>query len=425
MARMNPQTAQHAPPATAPATEAGPSFRWVIAGLLFLATFINYIDRQTFAIASPLLAKTYNLSNDDIANIILGFTLAYTIGQVLAGKLIDGLGTRGGFAVIMLVWSLAGAATASARSVFGFTFWRTVLGLGEAGNWPACVKAVAEWFTPQQRALGNAIFSAGSSLGAILAPFLIGRMIIHWGWQWSFVVTGASGLLWLLLWLPLYRPGPEARGAPVPTEKPRSEFWKLLRYRPVWGLILVRFFTDPVWWFFIAWLPKYMADERGFGMKDISDWLAIPYATSAFGGFASGWVTAGLIRRGLNPDRARKAVMTVAALLMLTSFWVAKVASWWVALWLVSVAVFGFYAFAVNTHAIVSDLFPTRLVASVSGISALGAGVGSIIFTKVVGLVADKYSFAPVFVIAGLMPLVALFALLVVMGPVRRVEGIS
>jgi len=421
---MNPRASQQAAAPPAPSGETQPEFRWVIAGLLFLATFINYIDRQTFAIATPELAKIYKLSNDDIANIILGFTLAYTVGQVLAGKLIDTMGTRGGFALIMLVWSLAGALTATARSVAGFVFWRVVLGLGEAGNWPACIKAVAEWFTPRQRALGNAIFSAGSSLGAILAPPVIGLMIIRWGWQSAFLVAGASGLLWLFLWFPLYRPGPAAV-AVAPAEKPKGEFLRLLGYRQVWGLILVRFFTDPVWWFFIAWLPKYMADERGFGMRDIATRLWIPYLTSAFGGFASGWVTSALIRRGWEPNRARKTVMTAAGLLMLAGAWVASVPSAMAALWLVSVSVFGFYAFAVNTHAIVADLFPTRLVASVSGISAVGAGVGSIIFTKVVGIVADRYSFAPVFVIAGLMPLVALFALLVVMGKVRRVEGIS
>ena len=419
MAPQPAEPATQAPPATA---EAGQSFRWTIAGLLFLATFINYIDRQTFSIASPLLAKLYHLSNNDIANIILAFTLAYTIGQVLAGKLIDVLGTRGGFALIMLVWSVAGAATAWAGSVFGFAAWRFVLGLGEAGNWPASIKAVAEWFSPRQRALGNAIFSAGSSVGAIAAPPLLGLMIQRWGWQSAFLVTGTLGLLWLLLWLPLYRPGPEAVAV---AEKPKGEFWRVLSYRPVWGLILVRFFTDPVWWFYISWLPKYMADERGFGMKEIAAQLWIPYVTSAFGGLVSGDVTSRLIRRGWSPNRARKTVMTASALLMLAGFWVASVASATLALLLVSVAVFGFYAFAVNTHAIVADLFPSRLVASVSGISGLGAGVGFMIFTKVVGMVADRYSFAPVFVIAGLMPLVALFALLVIMGPVRRLEGVS
>ncbi len=419
---MTPKSVEPATPAPAAASEAGPGFRWTIAGLLFLATFINYIDRQTFSIASPLLAKVYNLSNNDIANIILAFTLAYTIGQVLAGKLIDVLGTRGGFALIMLVWSVAGAATAWARSVFGFAAWRFVLGLGEAGNWPASIKAVAEWFSPRQRALGNAIFSAGSSVGAIAAPPLLGLMIQRWGWQSAFLITGGSGLLWLLLWLPLYRPGP---AAVTVAEKPQGEFLRVLSYRPVWGLILVRFFTDPVWWFYISWLPKYMADERGFGMKEIAAQLWIPYVTSAFGGLVSGDVTSRLIRRGWSANRARKTVMTASALLMLAGFWVASVASATLALLLVSVAVFGFYAFAVNTHAIVADLFPSRLVASVSGISGLGAGVGFMIFTKVVGMVADRYSFAPVFVIAGLMPLVALFALLVIMGPVRRLEGVS
>lgn len=419
MAREPAPTSQIAPLA---ASEARPGFRWVIAGLLFLATFINYLDRQTFSIASPLLARLYHLSNNDIANIILAFTLAYTIGQALAGKLIDALGTRGGFAAIMLLWSAAGAATATARSVFGFSAWRFLLGLGEAGNWPASIKAVAEWFAPRQRALGNAVFSAGSSLGAIAAPPLLALMIQKWGWQAAFLATGGSGVLWLLLWLPLYRSGPQAA---VSQAKPRGEFFRLLAYRPVWGLILVRFFTDPVWWFYISWLPKYMADERGFGMKEFAAKLWIPYVTSAFGGLVSGEVTSRLIARGWSPNRARKTVMTISGLLMVTGLWVASVRSADLALWLVSVSVFGFYAFAVNTHAIVSDLFPLRVVASVSGISGVGAGVGFMIFTKIVGMVADRYSFGPVFIIAGLMPLVALFSLLVIMGPLRRLEDLS
>jgi MFS transporter, ACS family, hexuronate transporter len=188
----------------------------------------------------------------------------------------------------------------------------------------------------------------------------------------------------------------------------------------VWGLILIRFFTDPVWWFYIAWLPKYMADERGFDMRAITSRLWIPYVTSAFGGFAAGWAYSRLISAGWSRNGARKTVMTVAGLLMLAGIWVARVSSADLALWLVSLSVFGFYGFAVNTHAIVSDLFPPRLVASVSGISGVGAGIGSMIFTKIVGIVADKYSFGPVFLIAGLMPLVALFALWVLMGRIRE-----
>src|SRR5215472_14703740 len=190
-----------------PAEEHSP-FRWVIAGLLFAATFINYLDRQTFSIAAPLLAKLFHLSNNDIANIILAFTLAYTIGQVVAGELMDALGTKVGFALVMLVWSIAGAATSQAGSIAGFSSWRFLLGLGEAGNWPASVKAIAEWFTPRQRALGNAIFSAGSSAGAIAAPALLAWLMIHWGWRWAFAVTGVSGLFWIVVWLALYRSAP-------------------------------------------------------------------------------------------------------------------------------------------------------------------------------------------------------------------------
>lgn len=397
--------------------EEHPPFRWVIAGLLFAATFINYLDRQTFSIAAPLLAKLFHLSNNDIANIILAFTLAYTIGQVVAGELMDALGTKVGFALVMLVWSIAGAATSQASSIAGFSSWRFLLGLGEAGNWPASVKAVAEWFTARQRALGNAIFSAGSSAGAIAAPPLLAFLITRWGWQSAFIVTGASGLLWVALWLPLYRSAPLA----APARQPRAaRVLHLLRYRSVWGLVLVRFFTDPVWWFYISWLPKYMADERGFAMSDIAQKLWIPYSTSAFGGLASGALTSRLIRAGWSTASARKAVMTCAAALMTAGCWVGRVASADTALWLASVAVFGFYAFVVNTHAIVSDVFPTDVTASVSGISGLGAGVGFMIFAKIVGIVADRYSFGPVFVMAGLMPLVALVALFLLLGPVRQ-----
>ncbi len=378
--------------------------------------------------ATPAIAAEFRLRNQDVALINNAFTAAYTIGQLVTGRLMDVLGTRLGFAAIMTFWSAAGMLCAAARGAGSLSVFRFLLGLGEAGNWPVSVKAVSEWFPARQRGLAVAYFSSGSGLGAMLAPVLIAQVVIWAGWRRAFVATGLLGLLWLPFWLGTYprpargggRGAGEGAGGPGLGEIVRQ--WAgLLRYREVWGVFLVRFFSDAVLWFYIQWLPKYFADERGYSMEDIRNRLGIVCVPAIFAARAGGGGSVWLIRRGGEIDRARKTVMLASGLLMVSSAGVGFVGSDAVALLLSSVALLAFYGYSANTLTLPADLAPPRLVASISGLSGTGAGLGSILFTWAVGRLADRLSFTPVFVLAGLLPLLSLAMLFGVTGKVRRV----
>jgi ACS family hexuronate transporter-like MFS transporter len=426
----------------APGTPTIKNLKWWICTLLFLATLINYLHRQTFSVATPEIAAEFQLTNQDIAFINNAFTAAYTVGQLLIGKLMDLLGTLAGFAVIMVVWSAAGMICGLAQGIFSFSLFRFVLGLGESGNWPVSVKAVSEWFTAKQRSLAVAYFSAGSGVGAMLAPILIAQAIIWFGWRWSFIVIGFAGFLWLPLWIWFYRSphnhwliskqelaeieadvGKVSGGSKDPKLLTNTllEWVRLLTFRQVWGVFLVRVFSDAILWFYIQWLPKYFADERGYSIEDIRNKLWIVFVPAIFAGLLGGAASGRLIRKGWDVDRARKTVMLATGLAMVSSVGVGFVESDIVAIILSSIAVLAFYGYSVNTLTLPADLVPPRLVASVSGLSGTGAGIGSIIFTYIVGVLADRQSFTPAFVLVGLLPLASLTMLFFVMGKIKRI----
>ncbi len=428
------------PPTQPPAVTM--KLRWWICTLLFLATLINYLDRQTFAVATPAIVEELELNNDDVANINIAFTSAYMVGQLVTGRVMDMLGTRAGFVLIMVFWSASGILCSTARGIFSLSFFRFCLGLGEAGNWPASVKAISEWFPARQRGLGVAYFSGGGSgLGAMMAPPLIAQLILWGDWRWSFVMIGLTGFAWLPLWLWFYHAPREhwlsspdelqelaedraAQGDTGSAATPQGMFagWAtVLRYRQVWGVALVRFFSDSILWFYLQWLPKYFVDERGYSMEDIRDRLWIVFLPAIFASFLGGGISGNLIKRGWSVNRARKTVMVVTGLAMVSSAGVGIVASDVTALVLSSIALLSFYAYSTNTLTLPTDMVPPRLVASVSGFSGMAAGLGSVLVTKLVGHVADTYSFTPVFVMVGILPLLSLAMLLLVTGPVKRV----
>ena len=415
------------------------NLRWWICTLLFLATLINYLDRQTFAVATPAIVEEYSLSNDDVANINIAFTTAYMIGQLVTGRFMDVLGTRAGFLIIMLFWSVSGMLCSTARGIVSLSIFRFLLGWGEAGNWPASVKAISEWFPTRQRGLGVAYFSGGGSgLGAMIAPVVIAQLILWTDWRWMFVIVGATGFLWAPLWLWFYR-SPEKHWLmrrdeldelrQEQSQKPESPQkqgvlagWRaVLRYRQVWGVAFVRFFSDTILWFYLAWLPKYFVDERGYEMEGIRDHLWIVFLPAIFASFLGGGISGRLIERGWSVNRARKTVMLVTGLMMMSSIGVGLVESDVTALLLSSIALLSFYAYSTNTLTLPADLVSPRLVASVSGFSGMGAGLGSVLFTKLVGTIADTYSFTPVFILIGILPLLSLASLFFVMGPITRV----
>ena len=379
--------------------------RWWIATLLFFATVINYVDRQALSVLAPVLRDEFHMSNTEYSRVVFAFLLAYMIMQGGSGRIMDRLGTKTGFALTITWWSIAAMLHAGANSVLGFGVCRFLLGLGEAGNWPGGVKAVSEWFPPKERAFAIGYFNSGSTLGAVVAPPLIAWLVLRFGWRAAFVATGALGFLWLIFWLALYRSTPVADpGAPPPAQ---IRWRDLLRYKQVWGLVLTRMLSDPVWWFYVFWLPEYLKRERNFSLAMIGYFAWIPFMAAGLGCLAGGASSGWLIRRGWPVLRSRKAVMLVSAVLMMSGIPAVLVSEAGVAIALISLATFAFSTWASNILTLPADLFPNHVVASVSGISGTGAALGGMVFTLIAGAVVDRFSYVPVFVAAGLLPRVA------------------
>jgi len=417
-----------------------PRLRWWIIGLIFLATLINYIDRQTVSVLKKSITDDLGLSNPDYAAIQNAFLIAYALSQMLSGRLYDAVGTRVGFTISIVVWSIAAAAHAAASSATSFAFWRFVLGFGEAGNWPGAAKAIAEWFPARERALGMGIFNTGAAVGGALSPPLIAWLAINWGWRPTFIITGALGVGWLVLWLVLYRrpqehpwlaekerayilEGREAGGSQgAAGEAWRPGFIELLRYRQVWAILVARFLTDPIWWLYVFWLPSYFQEARGFSLQQIG-WSAwFPFLAGGLGALSGGWASGYLIGRGMSLDRARKAVMTAGALLIPAGILAMRAESPYVALAWMGVVLFGFQVWIGNVLTLPSDFFPGSAVASVAGLGGTAAAVASVLYNWNTGRVVDLLGYTPVFVAAGVLGPLGLAALFLLAGPIERVR---
>lgn len=413
--------------------------RWWIVSLIFLATLINYIDRLTISVLAPVITKDLGLTNTEFGGVVVWFLLAYTISQGVSGKLYDRVGTRRGFTFSIVIWSAAAAAHAFARGLTSLSALRFVLGFGEAGNWPGAAKAVAEWFPVRQRAMGMAVFNSGAAIGSIVAPPLIIWLQLRYGWQTTFLVTGALGLLWLALWLVFYqtpdrhrwitdeeraliREAPEVERGAEEVDSNAAPRWRdLLRHRQVWAIVVARFFTDPVWWLYITWLPLYLYNARGFSLKEIGLFAWVPYVAADAGSLLGGWASGYLIARGWGVDRARKTVIAAAALLMPAGIFAAYAESPFVALALIALVLFGFQVWINNVQTLPSDFFPRSAVGSVAGLGGVGAGVGAMLFTLGTGWVVDHFSYVPVLVAAGVLAPLGTLVLFALAGPVRRV----
>ncbi|MDT4966084.1 MAG: transporter, family, hexuronate transporter [Acidobacteriota bacterium] len=428
----------------APASNAGfklRGLRWWIVGLIFLATLINYIDRLTISVLGPVITHDLGLTNTEFGGILTWFLLAYTISQGLSGKLYDRIGTKRGFVCSIVLWSFAAMAHAFARGLASLSVFRFVLGLGEAGNWPGAAKTVAEWFPIRERAFGMAIFNSGAAIGSVVAPPLIVWLSLTYGWQTTFIVTGSLGFAWLALWLLFYETpdrhkwlGDEERNliragqrteseGTMTTELAEAPRWReLLRYRQVWAIILARFLTDPIWWLYISWLPKYLADARGFSLVKIGLFAWVPYVAADAGSLSGGWLSGYLINRGWSVDRARKLVILVAALLMPAGIFAAFAQDAMVALVLIGVVLFGFQVWINNVQTLPSDFFSDKAVASVAGLGGTGAGIGSMIFIFGTGWVVDHFSYVPVLVTAGLLAPIGTLVLFALSGRIERVS---
>lgn len=385
-------------------------------GFAFLATVINYLDRQALSVVAPELRREFNLTNEAYGTVISAFMLAYTISNGVSGPLVDRLGTRLGYAVCMFVWSTAGmlhALAVGARSLAGFRF---LLGIGEAGNWPAGVKVATEWFPARERALACGIFNSGAAIGAIVAAPLVSWLALSFGWKTTFVVIGATGYLWLAGWWLIYRP-PAAVQAEV-TAPPASP-WRLLRTRFVGVLMLSKVFLDPAWYFYVFWFPQYLSSVHGFDLAKIGMTGWIPFVTADLGNLVGGWFTGHLMKRGVPSSRARKTSVTLFALLMTAAIPATLVSNVWVAIGFISVATFGYTGYNTNALAFAPDVFPKNMVGSIWGLASMGAGFGGMVFSWLSGRVIDQYGYTPVFIGYGLMPLLSAALVLFALGPLR------
>jgi ACS family hexuronate transporter-like MFS transporter len=415
--------------------------RWWIAGLIFLATLINFIDRLTISILGPVITTQLKLTNLQFASITTWFLVAYTASQGLSGKLYDRIGARRGFTLSILVWSLAASAHAFATGFVSLSVFRFILGLGEAGNWPGAAKVIAEWFPRRQRAFGMGIFNSGVCIGSILAPPLIVWLQLTFGWQTTFLATGTLGFIWLVLWLLFYESPEKHRaitadeyllikeGQIAPASGKSMSWLQLLKFRQTWAIVLSRFLTDPVWWLYITWLPLYLYNARGFDLKKIGMFAWVPFVTADAGSLFGGWFSGYLITNGWDTLRARKTVVVLGAILMTAGIPAALTNNPMIALGFISLVTFGFQSWINNVQTLPSDFFPADSVASVAGLGGLGAGIGAILYVLTTGWVVDHFSYTPVLIIASFLPLLGTAVLFVLCGTVRplslaeKVEG--
>jgi ACS family hexuronate transporter-like MFS transporter len=413
-----------------------PGLRWWIAGLIFLATLINFLNRLVIAVLGPVITRELHLSASQFASLTTWFLAAYTMSQLLSGRLYDRIGTKRGFTVSIVVWSLASMAHALARGLFALNCFRFTLGLGEAGNWPGAAKVIAEWFPVRQRAFGMAIFNSGTSIGSVVATPLIISMQQALGWQATFLVMGSLGFVWLALWLRFYQP-PDRHPLITPEEyaliqdgrkNPAGEgacpTWReLLRHPQAWAILLARFFADPVWWLYITWLPLYLFNVRHFSLSKIAAFAWLPFVAADAGSLIGGWSSGFLISRGWSVNKARKAVIVGGMLCMSVGMFAPAAESAVVALALIAVVLFGFQSWINNVQTLPSDYFPENAVGAVTGMGGMGAGIGAMLLIQGTGFVVDRFhSYTPILILAGLLPLVATFVLFQLGGPIRRLS---
>ncbi|MDX2034490.1 MAG: MFS transporter [Blastocatellia bacterium] len=410
--------------------------RWWMIGMVFLATLINYIDRLTISVLAPVITKELSLSNLEYASVGTWFLLAYTISQGMSGRMYDRVGTRRGFTISILVWSVAAMLHAGARGLWSLSVFRFVLGLGEAGNWPGAAKAVAEWFPIRERAFAMAIFNSGAAIGSIVAPPIIVWLQLRYGWQTTFIVTGMLGFLWLALWLSIYQPPGKHRwltaeerewieaGQAAPESGGGAVRWReLLRRREVWGILLGRMLVDPVWWLYITWLPLYLNRVHGFDLKKIGLFAWVPFVAADAGSLLGGYASGALIRRGWTVTRARRGTILFGTLLMPAGILAARVSDPMVALALIGLVLFGFQFWINNVQTLPSDYFPDGAVASVAGLGGVGAGIGSMIFILATGWVVDRFGYTPILTVAGLLPPLGTLVLLGLAGAIPPVRS--
>jgi MFS transporter, ACS family, aldohexuronate transporter len=410
--------------------------RWTVCAMLFAATSINYMDRQVIAILKPTLEHSIGLTEVGYGYIVDAFQIAYAIGLLAAGRLIDKVGTRIGYLLVMAVWSLSAMGHALARSAWEFGSTRFFLGLGESGNFPAAIKTVAEWFPQSERSLATGIFNSGANVGAILAPLIVPWVTLRYGWHAAFLTTGLFSVLWILWWYRRYQT-PKNRLAAADelrdvyeeaaVEMSPSVLWRrLLGFRQTWAFTIAKFLTDPIWYFYLFWLPSYFSSKFNLNLSHLGLPLIIVYNVSAIGSIGGGWLPAPFRRIGLSLTQARLAAMLFCALLVVPIYMASSVRSVWTAIALISVAAGAHQGWSANLFTTASDMFPPGVVGSVVGIGGMAGSVGSALFAFFAGHALQlTHSYATLFAIAAAAYLFALAILCVLAPALRKVELVA
>ena len=413
-------------------------YRWVICALLFFAATINYIDRQIVGILKPTLQHEFGWSEIDYADIVFAFQLAYAIAFLFAGRMIDWLGTKLGFTIAIVVWSIAAMAHAEApvygpyaaailalvglqysASVSGFMFARLALGFGEAGNFPAAIKVVAEWFPKRERAFATGLFNSGTNIGALVTPAVVPFIALNWGWYWAFIITGGVGLLWLAFWIPLYAAPenhPRVSAAELafirsdPPDPPVKIPWShLLKYRQTWAFALGKFLTDPVWWLYLFWIPDFLNRNYQIDLKTVGPPLMAIYLIADVGSIGGGWLSSFFLKRGWSVNTARKVAMLVCAISVLPIMFASSASSLWVAVSLVGLAAAAHQGWSANLFTLTTDMFPRQAIGSVVGLGGFAGAVGGMLIAKITGYILEASgSYVPVFFMASFAYLTAL-----------------
>jgi MFS transporter, ACS family, hexuronate transporter len=394
-------------------------YRWVICTLLLFGVTKNYMDRQVLGVLKTTLQHDLGWNEIDYSNLVFAFQAAYAVGMVVVGRVIDRLGTRLGYALSMIFWSVASMAHAAGGSFTSFIVARAALGFGESGVFPASIKSVAEWFPQKERALATGVFNAGSNIGAILTPFIVPWIAIHYGWRAAFIFTGAIGFFWLIFWLRVYRrpeEHPRVSKAELdyilsdrPSVSVKISWIRIISYRQTWAFILGKFATDPIWWFLLFWIPDFLQRNHGLKLMQIGLPIMVIYVMADVGSIAGGWFSSAMIHRGYSVNMARKLAMLMCALTVVPIVFAYKIENLWGAVLVIGLAAAAHQGFSANLFSLASDIFPTQAVGSVVGVGGMAGAIGGMIMAKVVGYVLQwTGSYMIPFFIAGLAYLLAL-----------------
>ncbi len=411
-------------------------YRWTICALIFFATTINYLDRSVISLLKPYLEKQYKWTESDYSNIVIAFQAAYALGMIFVGRFIDWIGTKLGYGIVTLVWSIAAMSHALARSTFGFAVARGALGASESGNFPAAIKTVAEWFPKKERAFATGIFNSGANIGAVIAPLTVPWIAETWGWNWAFIITGAIGFIWLIFWFIAYEipsrhkrlkklefdyihsDTDEVKTSDEKMDKDSKISWfKLLQFKQTWAYVLGKFLTDPIWWFYLFWLPAFLKAQYHLTGTASSIPIALVYTLTTIGSIGGGWLPMNLIKKGWPVFKARKTSMLIYALLVIPvvfAQWLGSMNMWFAVL-IIGLAASAHQAWSANIFTTVSDMFPKKTVASVTGIGGMAGATGGILIAYLAGRLFDHYKaighiqigYYIMFIICGMAYLVA------------------